>query len=336
MIPRVVASGLVLLVAAAPLAGQQPTLEVRVVDVGPGLCTVTRIPGDHYLIYDAGHWWGERCVEAVREMVEGEVIDLMVISHSDSDHLGDADEILREYDVQRILWTGHRRPGTANWENLNEALAAEVFQSAATVRALGSAPLIPGETLQLGEATLTFLAGWDDWTAPGPTSSERRNAISIVLRLDWDGRSILYTGDTVGRRKGDPESACKDAEAVMAQRHDDGIASLTADVVLAPHHGGDNGSSTCFIQRVSPNFVIFAAGHSHDHPTAAAARRYLAQGVPLANIFRTDRGDDEGGFEWAEGRIPGCSDARGDDDVEIIIPRGQSIIVRYREVDGGC
>ena len=68
---------------------------------------------------------------------------------------------------------------------------------------------------------------------------------------------------------------------------------------------GNNGSSTCFINRVDPQFVIFSEGHEHDHPTAAAANRYLTQGVQLANIFRTDRGDDEGGFEWSHLRVPG-------------------------------
>ena len=32
---------------------------VRVVDSGAGLATVVRMPGDRYMIYDAGHWTGE-------------------------------------------------------------------------------------------------------------------------------------------------------------------------------------------------------------------------------------------------------------------------------------
>jgi hypothetical protein len=48
-------------------------------------------------------------------------------------------------------------------------------------------------------------------------------------------------------------------------------------------------------------------------------------------MFRTDRGDNEGGAEWAS--VPGAAkDAAGDDDVEIRIPAGGTIDVRYRQV----
>jgi len=118
---------------------------------------------------------------------------------------------------------------------------------------------------------------------------------------------------------------------------------LKSDVLLAPHHGGDNGSSACFIQAVDPKFVVFSAGHSHDHPTADAAGRYLAHGVPLANMFRTDLGDDESANdtanterEWDHGRIPGCSDQRGDEDVDIVIRADGTAEVEYRHASGGC
>ena len=48
---------LILLAATLPLPAQTGDgLYVRVVDAGPGLCTVTRMPGGHYMVYDAGHW----------------------------------------------------------------------------------------------------------------------------------------------------------------------------------------------------------------------------------------------------------------------------------------
>ena len=72
--------------------------------------------------------------------------------------------------------------------------------------------------------------------------------------------------------------------------------------------------------------MVFSAGHAHDHPTADAANRYLALGVQLANMFRTDLGDDEtandtpnGEREWDHGRVSGCSDGRADEDVDIVI-----------------
>jgi beta-lactamase superfamily II metal-dependent hydrolase len=54
-----------------------------------------------------------------------------------------------------------------------------------------------------GDAAVIMVAGWADWTEPGATECERRNALSIVVRLDYWGRSVVLTGDTVGRRLND-------------------------------------------------------------------------------------------------------------------------------------
>lgn len=318
---------------------------VRVVDVGPGLCTVTRVPGPRFMVYDAGHWKGGRCLDAATELVGNHEIDLLVLSHSDADHLGDGAALLKKFRVRQIWQTGDVRT-TATWKKVNAAVGNEAAEQASVVN-LATMTLAPGFTVPLGPATITFLAGWNRWTKTGgpagPSPSELLNAISIVVRLDYRGGSVLYTGDTVGRRLNDPDTACKDAEQIMVGRHDAGEVSLTSNVIIAPHHGGNNGSSTCYIQAVfadvpaESRYVVFSSGHDHQHPTAAAAARYLAAGAPLANLYRTDRGDDEAGaFEWKEGSVEGCVDDRGDDDVEIAIREDGSVEVDYRTADGSC
>ena len=63
-------------------------LLVRVVDVGAGLCCVVKMPGDYYMVYDAGRG-STRPLNGIGEIIpEDEEIDLMVLSHPDSDHLG--------------------------------------------------------------------------------------------------------------------------------------------------------------------------------------------------------------------------------------------------------
>ena len=174
-----------------------------------------------------------------------------------------------------------------------------------------------------------------DGRGAGPTASERRNAISIVVKLEFEGKSILFTGDTVGRRLSDPDDACKDAEKIMVDRNDD--YPLKADVLIAPHHGGNNGSSKCFLEAVLPKFVVFSAGHEYGHPSKGTAKRAQNAGVRKSNIFRTDRGDDEDSiFEWKEGSVDGCKDGRGDDDVEIVLPRTGNVRVEYRRASSGC
>ena len=277
---------------AQPTSGLQPGPEevyIRIVDVGAGLCTVTKAPGNHYMIYDTGYWSGSRCFDAAREIVDGDTVDLLVLSHSDSDHLGNADEVLAGFVVSHIIDTGFPRT-TNTWQRTNSAIRNEV-NGGATRLNLHVTELVPGTQLGLGDATVTLIAGWGRWEGEdGLSEAEERNAISIVVRLDYAGRSVLYTGDTIGRRIEDPNSVCAFAEAIMVANANS--VPLASDVIIAPHHGGNNGSSRCFIEAVDPAFVIFAAGHRHDHPTAHAAQRYLDHGVSADSIFRTDRGEE--------------------------------------------
>lgn len=308
---------------------------VRVFDSGSGTCTVTMVPGGHYMVYDTGHWQGSVCADAIREFVIGDTIDLLVFSHPDSDHIGQGDDILAAFDVRQILHTGVERPDTPTWVDTNNAILNEV-QAGASVLNLRTAIMPPGTVIPLGGATLTFIAGWHEWPGPGLSAAERRNVVSIVLRLEYHGRSVLFAGDTVGRHIGQDDAVCDHAEAIMVQRAVD--VPIKSDVLLAPHHGADNGSSKCFIAAVMPKFVVFSAGHSHHHPTAAAAQRYLnpPASVPTAHMFRTDLGDDEGSEEWAEGRIAGCSDGMRDDDVDILLTGAGTVEVAYRTPPTGC
>jgi competence protein ComEC len=109
------------------------------------------------------------------------------------------------------------------------------------------------------------------------------------------------------------------------------VINLDSDVIVAPHHGADNGSSAEFIEAVSPEFVIFSAGSDHEHPRASTAQRYLDAGVLLADIYRTDLGDDEGGDEWDNGRIAHNRDRSGDDDVDVLLHSDGSIEVAYSD-----
>ena len=294
---------------------------IGIVDVGPGLCAVVKVPGGHSMVFDAGHWNGKHFVKAVQELIPANTIQLMVLSHSDADHWSDATAILGQKHVAQTILAGLPRELDA-WTKLMGALGKEVTEGASVMN-LQTSELVPSTKLKLGPATVTLVAGWPRWTEPGPTESEAANAISVVVRLEYKGRSVLFTGDTVGRRLKDPDDACKDAEKVMVDRHNAGAVSLKSDVLVASHHGGNNGSATCFIGAIDPQFVIFSSGSIHQHPSHGAATRFLAHGLTAKQMFRTDFGDDESGpFEWKEGAVSGCSNPAGDDDVEIVLREG--------------
>ena len=323
-----------------PLKALQPepnAVFVRVVDVGPGLCCVIQMPGNRFAIYDAGD--GSAANGKIQELIPlGSALELLVLSHSDSDHLGSVPFICKQYMVKNVIHSGLKKPRskgssepTLAWSKAMRAIHSEVVDEHCQEKSLKDSPLTPGQTFTFGDVRLVTVFGLTQPPAAwGFTSSKHTsefyNSGSIVMRLDYRGKSVLFCGDTVGRLIDDPATTCIAAERAMVDNNSN--VSINCDVIVAPHHGADNGSSTAFIQATSPTFVIFSAGTLFKHPRASSAKRYLDNGVAVERMFRTDRGDIQRNGEWTVGT--GQGDKAGDDDVDVLIRNSGQIVVDYR------
>lgn len=323
-------------IAAAPDEAQMDSTYVRIVDVGNGLCVIARTPEGKSLLYDAGYS-GDYCPQAVSELAGPGPLDLVVFSHSDQDHISDGRAILARQGARMILHPDDDRTGTV-LDPLRQEIT-ELERNGTTVFSMKHAPPAFGTIFPLGSATLQLVAGWSDGAVtasagdPALPESDRRNALSLVMRLEYGGRSLLLTGDTIGRRLNDNGSACRNAERIMVS----GTVPVDSDILVGQHHGGNNATSNCFIRAVSPTWVIFSAGRGHGHPRQAVADRLIANHVPPDNILRTDRGDNEGEGQWVYGTVAGCVDKAGDDDVEIwLYADGREPKVQYRLAELAC
>lgn len=317
---------------AAGEDGKRIGTYVRIVDVGSALCVIAATRDRRHFVYDAGGI-DQACLKAIREIVGDGSIELLVISHSDGRHMQDVPQLLGEFRVGEIWWTGYRRPQLSYRKTVRAIAEAE--GAGAVVRNLRDSPIEPGTVFQLGDATVTFVAGWRSWpTTDDLDEAELQKAVSIVVSLDYRDASLLLTGDTIGRSSAWPADRCGFAEAAMISQQ--ASVSLQADVLLAPNHGANNASSRCLIDAVQPTFVIFPAGHGDDQPSRDAAARYLDAGIPASSMLRTDRGDDEGAGEWDYLRSTDCRDQPGDDDVEVLMPDQGPPIVRYLRPNDVC
>ncbi len=319
--------------AAFALERGEDDVLVRVIDSGVGLCCVVHMPGDKFMIYDAGDYagGGKLAFEKVKEVVpykKYKEIELLVLSHSDADHLGAANEICDKYWVKRILRAGRRRDSDA-WVAAARAIHMEEKVEGSVDINLKDDEYPMGATYRFGDVFVTMVCGFHKPPKAWGTldTSKERNAGSIVIRMLFNDKSILFCGDAVGRFEGDDPNMVRATERFMLDNAD--VITIDSDVIIAPHHGADNASSNLFIQQVSPQYVIFSAGHRHRHPRSKAAKRYIGNGVSINKMFRTDLGDDEGADEWAHGREDGHKDKAGDDDIDILIRLDGTIEVEY-------
>jgi competence protein ComEC len=318
--------------------------QLRVVDVGNGLCVVGHTPDGHSFLYDAGDT-GSQCLAAVKSLIPEPKIDVIVLSHSDADHIGELPAILDAKAVGVIVY-----PEDYHLE-LTQAMKGQIRaidnEGGAIVWSLKHKPLsgvtAAERSFAIGaNGRLTIIAGWYDREDARAKSEdeypkpEHNNAVSVVARFEYRGHSVLLTGDTVGRLHTSKSAVgCHYAEREMVENK--AAWPIDSDVLVGQHHGSNNASTTCFIKAVSPEFVVFSAGHkNYQHPNAKVAARFLAAGVPPKNMFRTDRGDDEGQDEWIYLSIKGCVDKPGDDDVDIWLPDNGRIRAEYRLDKKAC
>lgn len=303
---------------------------VRVVDTGPGLCTITTMPGPHYMVYDTGYIAETRdklhpkcghsqCLKHLKETIEGEVIHLLVLSHPDRDHLGAAVDILNAYQVKRILRTGMER-NKPWWASIDEAVRKEAAQAGTTVIDMKPPKPALGETWTYGGTNVTFLNGWYE---PPPSwrylrRSEVRNALSIVIRVEHRGGSVLFTGDALGQYRDNWKAEWSERSLL-----DSSVSGfLRSNAIIAGHHGADDASSEEFINAVKPEWVVFSAGNSYGHPRWSTVQRYERNGVAVEKMLRTDLGGSRdvpfSSKEWWQGRDEEGDDC-GDDHIELRI-----------------
>lgn len=185
---------------AAPAAAQD--VKFRVVDVGAGLCVIAATDDGHVMVYDTGAG-SKICGDAVDELAPAQQIDLLIFSHSDIDHIGAARRILADHHVKTIIHPGDPRDG-ATIARVRHDISQE---PGASIIDLGAMDLPFGTAFALGSAVITFVAGWSNATEiydhdppldGDGHKAERYNGISIVMRLEYAGKSILLTGDTLG------------------------------------------------------------------------------------------------------------------------------------------
>ena len=103
---------------------------------------------------------------------------------------------------------------------------------------------------------------------PQPGDRVSGNNASCVLRIELPaGQRVLLTGDIEARSE----------RRLLKGGH----GSLSADLLVAPHHGSLTSSSPAFVQAVNPAIVLFPAGYRNrfNFPKQDIVERYLAIGA---------------------------------------------------------
>ena len=254
-------------------AVEDSRVRLTMLDVGQGEAIYLEVPGRSNMLVDAGGMLGEGFDIGQRVIVPFlwhewvNRLDVVVLTHPQSDHIGGAPTILREVSVGEV-WTGGSPAASATDVWIQEYLRHRRIPH--RVVAAGDPPL------RWGHAVVQVIhPAVEDRGAP-PIRLGREpgpNDLSVVLRVKSGDQAILLTGDL--ERSG---------EAALLGSG----ATLAAQVLKVPHHGSRQSSTEAFLRAVGPADALVSVGHRnpfrHPHPEIVA--RYRAAGI---RVWRTDR-----------------------------------------------
>jgi competence protein ComEC len=240
-------------------------MRVTFLDVGQGDAIVVETPGGRRLVVDTGPRsettsQGLLTVVPYLRSTGAQVIDALLLTHADSDHVGGAPDLLQTMEVRRLVVSG---------EGEESAAMREVLQTARR-RGVEIVRIRRGQGLDFRDGVIAQVIHPQSGHL---AKEERDNNASLVLRLRYMSTSLVLTGD---------------AEEGAEQRMILSRQPLGADILKIGHHGSRTSTSPEFLRAVHPQAAVISCGrhNAFGHPHAQITSRLDEAAIP---VFRTDR-----------------------------------------------
>jgi len=243
--------------------GESRTLDVYVLNVGQGDALYVRAPSGRDMLIDTGS--NDKVIQELESVMPSfdRALDVLILTHSDADHVGGSTALLSRYNVGMIIEGGETASSSAYEQYRKKAIGQKVPRTIVTT----------GDRLHLDDDVDL------DVLLPKPQNNHtklmavKNNDSAIVAKLSFGNGSILLTSDM--ERAGEVALATSDA-------------TLESSVLKVGHHGSKYSSWKLFLDRVKPQISAISVGvNNYGHPTEATLERLKDEG---SAVFRTDTG----------------------------------------------
>ncbi|MFO7697164.1 MAG: DNA internalization-related competence protein ComEC/Rec2 [Anaerolineae bacterium] len=222
-------------------------LHVYVLDVGQGDAILLRTAQGHAVLIDGGP---DPVLLASRL---GDVlpfwerdIDLVLVTHDDTDHIGGLAPIASRYRVGKVIHAGQ----------FDNNAASVAWQAALDSVGIAPVSLGRGAEIRLGDSLLTVLHTATALGHNGPENNDQ----SLVVMLQQGRFRMLLTGD---------------AGEAVERRLLAMDAPLNATALKVSHHGARSATSAAFLEAVTPQVALISVGadNRYGHPADAVVQR---------------------------------------------------------------
>ena len=242
-------------------------LKIHFIDVGHGDAIIVDLPDGKNVLIDSGPEC-DNLDNYINHIFKDDIVfDYFILTHIDGDHIGNALDVLKKYKVNTLY-----RPSILSSGETGEGLAVSKNEKYNKLIDFATANNINMCYNRSGEVILGDNYRFD-FLSPEKIYYEKDNDYSPIIKLTYNDKKILFTGDAEDL-----------AETEVSQKE------ISADILKLAHHGSGTSSSYEFLTKVNPKYVVVSceAGVYNDVPSQTVLNRLEMLGVKHENIFRTD------------------------------------------------
>lgn len=232
--------------------------KIHFIDVGQADATLVEQNGKFALI-DAGDFTSQIDLLNYLDGIGVKTIDLLIMTHPHTDHIGGMEAVLKRYRVKQVLLPDFSKIPTVTGYTIDAVLN--------TIKQLQipSATAKTGDAYPLGEGSFEVLSA-------GIATEEEYNDICVVTMFTANNMRFLSCGD-----------ASYEEEMALL----DSNQKLSANLYKVAHHGSSNSNTRVFIEEIDPEFAVVSCGldNSYGHPHKRTLSALNAVGT---SVYRTD------------------------------------------------
>ncbi len=246
---------------------------VTAIDVGQGSAHLLELPGGGTVLIDGGGFSDNRMFDVGARILAPllwrkkiKTIDVLALSHPNSDHLNGLLYILEHFKVREV-WSNHEPADTFGYRRW-----AQVIRSRC-LRHTSFEDVAVGK--RIGDVLFEILSPPNNFMQLAETESWRDlDNNSLVIRAVFNRIGFLFPGDIDTK-----------AEADLLARVD--RCKLKNQVYFAAHHGSRYSNCASFLRAVQPSDTIISAGWKNrfKFPHKTVLKRLSAAGC---RTWRTD------------------------------------------------
>ncbi|MGD1888943.1 MAG: ComEC/Rec2 family competence protein [Cohaesibacteraceae bacterium] len=255
-------------------------LDIRIWDVGAALSIRIKTPNGQNHFIDAGRSSSFSPAEHIYQSDWGpsDCVDYLVISHPDSDHIGDLPNLVHYLKRPLVLRRNKSVPDEHKWGSLSSDYQ-KVFKDLDTTYSRTIDP-VDDPTLPENNGGVTIEGRQLDWKEAGSSNNS-----SIVMAYRYGPTSVMFPGDIEA-----------DGWARLRQKHErpcaGAIDGSETRILVAPHHGRSSAYSEDMIEYFNPDLIVVSDGHGRGETDRRfqTKARGLYRGDELLKFVSTERG----------------------------------------------